>query len=145
MTISKPSSPDDHVLAALAHLLGLWVALIVWIIQKDKSPYVRFQAVQSMAFSLVELVFMALFFGCFFGVFFVLMVVFLGTSLASAQSDQFPLFAIVPMLFPLLTPALVVPIALAPFIARMVAAINTVQGKDFRYPWLGKWVEKFLA
>jgi uncharacterized membrane protein len=29
------------------------------------------------------------------------------------------------------------------FLARLIATIQTFQGKDFHYPWLGRLVEQF--
>ena len=46
MTTSEMTeiSSDDRIMAALAHFLGLFGALIIWATQKDKSRFVKFQA-----------------------------------------------------------------------------------------------------
>ena len=60
-----PPTSDDRLLSALAHLFGILVALIIWATHKDKSPSVRFQAVQAIAFDIVVMVFIMLFtFAC---------------------------------------------------------------------------------
>jgi hypothetical protein len=37
------------------------------------------------------------------------------------------------------------PVMLVMLGGRIVAAVQTFSGKDFRYPWLGEWLEKRLA
>lgn len=43
---SPETSSDERLMAAVSHLFGLLVAIIVWATQKEKSIFVRFQAVQ---------------------------------------------------------------------------------------------------
>ena len=43
------TTSDERVMAALAHFFGLIAALIVWVLNKDKSRFVRFQALQALA------------------------------------------------------------------------------------------------
>lgn len=57
---ATPSS-DERLMATLAHSLGLLVDLIIWATQKDKSRFVRFQAMQAVAYDLaVGVLFVAL-------------------------------------------------------------------------------------
>lgn len=39
-----PLTSDEKLMGALAHFFGPLVAVIVWITQKEKSPFVKFQA-----------------------------------------------------------------------------------------------------
>lgn len=152
MIEQNPSIPasDDRLLAGLSHLLGFIVALIVWATQKDRSSYVRFQAVQAMAFDFVATSMAILLAGCVFLASFA--IIFLGTGGMAVASDQGsispdasgPLFALMFSL-PFFLPCLIILILGAILVARLVAAIQTMQGKDFRYPVLGRWVEKYLA
>src|SRR4030066_2593602 len=62
----QPLAPtsDESIMAAISHFFGFLVALIVWVTQKDKSRFVRFQAIQAMAFDLVVSVITFLIVGC---------------------------------------------------------------------------------
>jgi uncharacterized membrane protein len=61
------TSSDKNFLAAISHFFGFLVALIVWLLQKEKLPFVRFQAVQAMAFDAVVSVIMILAVICMIG------------------------------------------------------------------------------
>ena len=135
---------DERLLAAVAHLFGLLVALIVWATQKEKSLFVRFQAVQAIAFNgIVMLASMALS-GCL-GVLMVLAMVvgvtFIETQAAPGEMDW--LFLFQPLLIFVFF-ILWMPVSLLLTVVRIVAAWSVFRGKDFRYPWLGRQVEKFL-
>ena len=146
MKTFQPTQPDDTVLAAISHFFGPLVAIIIWSVQKDKSEYVRFQAIQAVAFSillsLVGILVTGLCFICIFGVMVIGMV---GLASDLAQSpDAFLPFAIIPVFMPLIISCLIIPFSLVIWLARLIAVIRVLQGKDFRYPWLGNQVEKFL-
>jgi uncharacterized Tic20 family protein len=135
---------DERLLAAVAHLFGLLVALIVWATQKEKSLFVRFQSVQAIAFNgIVMLASMALS-GCL-GVLMVLAmlvgVTFIETQAAPGEMDW--LFLIQPLSIFLIF-ILWMPFSLLLLVIRVVAAWSVFRGKDFRYPVLGRQVEKFL-
>jgi uncharacterized Tic20 family protein len=140
----QPTS-DERTLAALAHFFGIIGALIVWVLQKDKSPFVRFQSLQSLVFealiiALNMVLMMCLFGAMFFGVF--------GAFIASinhlhSQGDVGP-WMMLPVAFPFLMFSCFLPISLVIFIARIVATVSVASGQDFRYPWIGRWLEKAL-
>ncbi len=54
--VSAAPTQDERIMAALAHIAliipyaGLVVPAIVWITQKDKSRWIRFQALQALAY-----------------------------------------------------------------------------------------------
>jgi uncharacterized Tic20 family protein len=56
--MSNPPAPtsDERIMAALSHLFGPLVSLIVWATQKDKSAFVRFQSLQALAADLILMV-----------------------------------------------------------------------------------------
>ncbi len=66
----SPNS-DERMMAALAHFFGTIGALIIWVIQKDKSRFVRFQAVQALAFDFAVMLFTIVLSGCLVGVMFI--------------------------------------------------------------------------
>jgi uncharacterized Tic20 family protein len=140
---------DDRLLAGLSHFMGLIVALIVWATQKDKSPYIRFQAIQAMAFELVVMIVIFVVVGCSMVGFFGLVAlttggVFLAENSQNLPPDSIPFFSLmfgVPFFIPCLFLLVFTPL----FVLRLIAAISTFQGKNFHYPLLGNWVENFLA
>jgi uncharacterized Tic20 family protein len=138
----RVSTSDENLMAALSHFLGFLVAQIVWATQKDKSHFVRFQAVQAMAFDLVVsgIVFLAV--GCMMVLIFGVLAVGIGDiALIGSQNNPTaePFRVIISMMTaaPLLIPCIIVPIIGIIFLARLIATIQAFQGKDFHYPWLG--------
>jgi uncharacterized Tic20 family protein len=143
-TISPTS--DERMLSALAHFFGIIGSLIIYVIQKDKSRFVRFQAAQALAFDLITTLFLFVLFFCFFGVMFIGM---FGTMFAgmnnTAQSENFSWLVMFPALFPFGVMMCIVPFSMALFITRIVAAISVLNGNNFHYPVLGRRVEQFLT
>ncbi len=141
---------DESLLAAIAHFLGLLVAFIIWVTQKDKSRYVRFQAMQAIVFDLViglgiilfSVVSSALIFGALaLGIGDIAIFGSQGNPTAEAVRVGVALMTAVPLILA----CIFIPIMIAILILRLVASIQTLQGKDFRYPWLGKLVENHLV
>lgn len=148
MTEQTDLSPtsDERMLAALAHFFGIIAALIIWVMQKDKSRFVRFQAVQALAFNIsVTLVMMVLSF-CLVGMMFIgIFGTVFATMNNSTSPEDFSRFMVFPFLFPSLMFTCIFPFSLALLVARIVATLSVLSGNHFRYPILGAQVEKFLA
>ncbi len=148
MTAEIDLSPnsDERVMGALAHFFGILGALIIWVVQKDKSHFVRFQAVQALAFNFVVMLVMMVLSVCLSGVMFIGI---FGTMLAAVNSgtspDSFSRFMIFPFMLPFLMFTCIFPFSLVFLIARVVAAVSILSGNNFRYPLLGAKVEQFLA
>ena len=141
---------DERILAATSHFFGFLVALIVWATQKDKSRFVRFQSIQAMAFDLMITVIIFLTIGCMMVMIFGGVALGVGgIALTSSQNNPtaepagvfIALMTAVPFLFP----CIIFPLMAIIFVARLIATIQTFQGKDFHYPWLGTLVELSLA
>jgi uncharacterized Tic20 family protein len=147
----QPLGPtsDERLMAALSHFLGFIIALIVWATQKDKSRYVHFQAIQAMAFDLVVSVITFVIVGGMIAFTFgVAMLGVGGIAIVSAQNNPTaePIGVIIALMtaIPFLIPCIIFPLMGIIFIARLIATIQTFQGKDFHYPWLGSLVERSL-
>ncbi len=137
---------DERMMAALAHFFGAIGALIVWVVQKDKSRFVRFQAVQALAFNFTVILVMVVLFVCLFGAMFIGMFGTMFSALNSSTSpENFSPLMVFPFLFPTLAFTCIFPLSLAFVIAQIVAAVSVLTGRDFHYPLLGAQVEKFLA
>jgi uncharacterized Tic20 family protein len=137
---------DERMMAALAHFFGIIGSLIIYVIQKDKSRFVRFQAAQALAFDLITMLFMFVLFFCLFGVMFLGMfgTIFAGMNSAS-QSENASWLMVLPMMFPFLMFTCIFPFSIALFVARIIATISVLNGNNFHYPWLGIRVENFLS
>lgn len=130
------SQADERTWAMLSHLsvlvnlftgvLGPVVALIIYLMFANRSKYVAYHAMQSFLFQLAAWYGL----GVLWGV----------TGLLSAL-----LIGIVLIPFAcLLTPVLLLGMALAP-IYGIVGAVQTSQGQDFQYWWVGSWVRGLLT
>ena len=141
-------SQNDKVTAALGHisvllpLIGLMVPIIIWVTQKEKSKYVSLQALQAIAYHLVMLFAYFIGMGCY-------MISFFSTFLAIPVANETP----GPSASPLLMVGFIIPFLVfgAIFIGGaifilygIVAAVMTLQGKDFRYFINGNRVASFL-
>ena len=141
---SLPSS-DERLMGGLAHLFGPLVAIIVWSIQKGKSRFVKFQAVQALAFDVILIIVMGIVFFCLFGVMFAGVFGPMFGALGDASSpDAIPPFFMLPFMFPFLFFACIFPFSLLIMAVRLVASLSVFNGRNFHYPVLGKWLEKFL-
>lgn len=120
---SKLPNADEKLMAAISHagiiIGGILVALIVWLVQKDKSKYVDFQAKQALVYQLVVLVGESI-----LGVVgFVLGVLTFGIG------------------FFILVPVLII-IGLGTLVYGLYAAYKTYLGEDFRYWVIADMLEK---
>lgn len=143
---SNPSpTSDEKLMSALAHFFGTLAALIVWALQKDKSRFVKFQALQALTFDFTVTTLLGIVFSCFFtlallgmsGSMFVFM-----EHAASTQDFEWA-FAL-PFLFQPMIFACIFPFSLLLTLIRLVASISVLNGREFRYPILGPWLERFL-
>ncbi len=130
------SQAEERTWAMLAHLsvlvnlftgvLGPVVALIIYLMYANRSRYVAYHAMQAFLFQLV--VWYGI--GVMWGVVGILSALVIGIVLIP--------FACV------LTPALLLGMAIAP-IYGIVGAVETSQGRDFQYWWVGSWVRNLLT
>ncbi len=141
---------DESIFAAISHFFGLLVALIVWATQKDKSRFVRFQSIQAMAFDLVMYAVLFVVAGLLAVLIFgVLAVGIADLAIFGTQGNPAsePIGVVVALMTatPLFNPFVMLVISGIFFFIRLIATIQTAQGKNFHYPWLGAWVQKRLG
>ena len=142
-------SPDESLLAALSHFLGFLVALVIWVTQKDKSRFVRFQSLQAMAFDLVVSAITFLVVGGILLLTFGVLALGIGDiAILGSQNNPAaePIGVVVALMtaLPFLIACIMIPFVVVLFVARLLATIQTFQGKDFHYPWLGNVIERSL-
>jgi uncharacterized Tic20 family protein len=142
------SPQDERVMAAVAHAtivfsaVGLIGPLIIWGTQREKSEYLAFQALQAAVYQFIlllgGLVAGALYMCSFFSV--------PVTALLLAPFDEraalclpfLPFSCILGILF------LVLLAWLAYVGYGLYGALSVLQGRDFRYVFLGPWLEGYL-
>jgi uncharacterized Tic20 family protein len=143
--MNSAASSDEKMMAVLVHgsvflmFAGPIVPVIIWVSQRKKSKYVSFHALQAMGYQ-------ALYFWLWIFVFILIMILFvclipfLGLLVESSRDTtiapflvQIPVFLTVFGFLGLF------------FILGLAGAISCLLGHDFRYPFLGKWLEKYLS
>lgn len=142
--METPTS-DEKVLAALAHasvflsFFGPIGATIIWVIQRNKSKYVRFHALQAMGYQ--ALTFWAWFISIFIITLGMVGVGFVITLLTSESSVLPPaaMFFIQPVVVLIIFGMWGLMI-----LTGFVGAVFCMLGKDFHYPLLGNWLHNKL-
>lgn len=139
-------SSEERWLAALSHAgilipsLGFTLPLIVWITQREKSEFLRFQSLQALTFQLL-LAAVGLVLGALSGLFVGALGLVSGAIAFALQTDApFVLMTggqvmVFGGLFCLMGLAVLLGIA---------AGIACLSGSNFRYPILGRRLESFL-
>ena len=120
---SANASKDDRTLAMIAHLLGLvgfLGPLVLYLMKKDAaSAYVKFHVKQSLFYQVaVTVVVVAL-----------MMVAMVGMVLTRGWCFLFPLISLA---------------VLGNLVYLIVAVVQTANGKDFEYYWIGPWVRRSM-
>jgi uncharacterized Tic20 family protein len=146
------SEQDERLMAGFSHLFGWLVALIIWAIQRERSEFVRFQTLQAIAFDVVMIAVISVLMFCSMCTMFVLPVAGLsvaGLGAAAGSEEAAAVGGVTAFVLATVTSflpfCLMMPVILVMLGGRIVAAVQTFSGKDFRYPWLGEWLEKRLA
>jgi len=130
---------EDRTWSMLAHLsvllnlvtgiLGPITAFIIYLVYKDRSKYIAYQSMQSFVFQLI----------CWVGAGLVIAGIWIVTAVLSVI-----LVGLLCIPFSLLLSVLLAVLPLVSLVYGVIAAIETSQGKDFRYLWVGDWVRGTL-
>lgn len=144
MTTPSNLTSDERIFAALAHgsvifsFFGPIGPIIVWLLQRRKSSYASFQALQAMGFQVLSFwlwILVSILSPVVLLVFFLLGVLIFGTS------DNFEFF---PIAFQGLFFITIFGLWGVYFLFGLIGAGFCVAGKDFRYPLLGTLLAKYL-
>ncbi len=145
---SLPSSPDERVMAALAHItviipfMGVIAPIIIWATQKEKSRYVAFHALQALGYQLCMIAAWFIAMGCYMCSIFSTVLTIPLSSSGTGQSIS-PFF-FVGIAIPYLVFGVILMGGLAFIVYGIVGAVLTLQGKPFHYILIGMWVEHFM-
>ena len=113
--------------------IGIIAPIIIWVNQKDKSKFVKFNAIQTIFYQLAFFILMMLF--IFTGI--ILMLISMPILSANPNAEPGTLFFI-SMIFMFLY----FPLWFFFAIYAVVAAVKSYKGKVFRYLIIGKIIEK---
>jgi hypothetical protein len=155
----KSLTQDEMTMAALAHasvvltfvialgsgglgsLLGVLVPLLIWLVYKEKSAYVSFQALQATVFQTASILVMVI----------VLVVSIIlitaGWTVSGALTAVLIGLCLMPfaVLITVVLALLVLILPLAQLGYGLYAAYETYKGRDFRYWLIGETLEKEMA
>ena len=142
---------EDRLVAGISHAsimipFGFLVPITAWLTQRERSEFLRFQAIQALAYQLLGLLVNFIIAGCYMVSIFLIIPLSIATADFSSPSiftDEPFSGGIVPVLF-----SAIFIIVMALFfiggpvyvILGIVAAARVLKGHDFRYPILGKWL-----
>lgn len=142
---NKPPSQDERTMAALAHgsilLFGMGVvaAIVLWVTQKEKSRYVAFQALQAVVYHIAGFAIFLVSMACWMALYFVSLIPLMTTPEESAGAALW-IFVLATLLM------------LAPFVQMGLwivggwwGAARALQGREFRYIVIGRYLERWLA
>ena len=137
------SIQDKRTLAAVCHasaflsVSGILFPLVIYFTQKGKSPYVRFHALQALAWQLIACVFNTLAWGCLFATFMV--PIFIA---ASTQNRAVDVFYSAGMMAIWLVGGFILAMGNVVFaLYGMAGAVRTYQGNDFRYIFIADRIQ----
>jgi uncharacterized Tic20 family protein len=141
---------DDQFMAALCYasfvipVIGIVVPFVIWLTQRERSPYLRFQAMQAFAFQLLAVLAYILYYA--FQI--IVPILMLPMALIQPEHDILGTILVSLMLGALFT------VAIMQFVFFCIGgplylfmgffgAWRVLQGHDFQYPLLGNLVGKF--
>jgi len=140
---------EDHWVAAMGHcsviiaLWGLLAPLSAWILQGKHSSFLKFQSIQTTAYqAFVNIIYLGAAFVYTFGV----IVLFAVTGLESSLDQSSPIGIIGLIIFGLSLLFASVIILIVPLfhILGQWAGYRVLKGDNYRYPIVGKLVERWL-
>jgi uncharacterized Tic20 family protein len=150
--------PEDRLMAAMSHasallpLMGAAIPIGVWLSQKERSPLLKFQSLQAFVYQIIAMAVYFLMMVCqmviSFAVFPLMMVplAFLNNPQTQEVSEVavvvFLIFMGVICVVALLFNVLMWVGGPAYIIIALIGARQVLDGRDFYYPLLGRWIEK---
>jgi uncharacterized Tic20 family protein len=151
---------EDRLVAALCHasamipLMGAMVPLAIWLSQRERSPLLRFQAAQALAYQLCGLLAYFLLIACqFLSMFAMFPVPFLMEAIppGGLSPGETSTRALIVIFFSLVFFGGVLLIMAAYFLGgplfilvALVGSGRVLDGHDFHYPVLGKMITRWL-
>lgn len=152
MEIAK--NRDDRLMAGFSHLsllipmFGVIIPLLVWFTQRERSALLRFQALQAAVYQFLGLAGYFIFVGCQVALPFMMIPLSLTAGFETNGEITEPSVGIIGILFfliPMVGYGLLCIVGPIYLILGIAAFVKVVGGNDFRYPFLGNWIETKLS
>jgi len=130
--------------SAILFLFGMFTPLVVWLAEKDRAPRLGFQSLQAFVYQMLAMV-------GYFAVNFLYFISFIGFFLLILLSPSLMQEETSPVLLVLMLFLGIVILLLMAFLMlglptyhlfAMIAGIQIVKGKDYRYPLLGNFLAR---
>jgi len=136
---------DERIMAAISHAsiiaggFGIVAAAVIWLMQRDKSSYVRFQALQATVYQFVGMLALLLTWACW-GCFYAL-------SFVPMMRDPQGFEDAPPPIFWISLASMVVPLVIMGlwWLYGLYGGLRTLQGRDFQYLGLGSMVRRYMS
>ena len=147
MSQEQAVSQDERALAALAHasivlgvftsgMGGIVAALVIWLVQKEKSAYVAFQALQALVYQIATFLVTMLAWCCWVALWMVMILVPLINNPGAYDVNPPPgLWA---GLFLMAVPFAIWGLTI---LYGLWGAVRSLGGHDFRYAIIGNWLQ----
>ncbi|HSJ55202.1 MAG TPA: DUF4870 domain-containing protein [Anaerolineae bacterium] len=147
MSEQATTTQDERTLAALAHgsiLLGLFTsgiggivtALVIWVVNRQKSAYVAHHALQAMVYQVAAFL-LTMLAWCCWGLLWMLMIMVPVMANPGVYDTTPPAGVWVGMAF------MVIPLGIwaLTILYALWGAVRCLGGRDFKYAIIGNWVE----
>lgn len=140
-------SSEERLWAALSHATvllfgwGLIGPVVVWVLQRRKSTYATFQALQALAYQMFFMLYWVVAVLCLSLLLFIFIFGFT-LGLEGSASSEDPAFLFVSQFIYMIG---MFAAAGVYGLLGLVGAGMCLAGKDFRYPLLGRWMERYLS
>jgi hypothetical protein len=147
MSDTTTLTQEERTLAGLAHgsvllgamtsgLGGILAALVIWVVQKEKSAYVAYQALQALVYQAVVFV-VTMVAWCCWGLLWMLLILVPLTSNPQAYDVAPPAGLWVGLAL------MIVPLGLwgLAILYGLWGAVRCLNGADFRYAIVGRWLK----
>jgi len=144
---AEPIPSEERLWAALAHAgvmlmgWGLIAPVLVWVMQRGKSAYASFQALQALAYQVFFMIYWMVVIACMSGLFIVFATGFIIALEPSGASEPPMMLFLVEFVYFIAMFAA----AAAYWVLGLVGAGMCLAGKEFRYPLAGRWMERYLS
>ncbi|UCE26980.1 MAG: DUF4870 domain-containing protein [Candidatus Coatesbacteria bacterium] len=142
---------EDKLLAALCHIsiifstMGVILPIVIYIHAREKSKPLAFQAMQAMLYHVASLIWTLVFTIVWTILICVFAFIFTAVAEAGANGEMAGGAAVVFMLVMIFLVLLLFAGIFVVYILGIAGTVQTMRGRMFRYPIIGKWLERWLA
>jgi uncharacterized Tic20 family protein len=144
MKAEQSPTQDDKIISALAQgavLLPVWgiiISTLIWITQREKSEYIRDQALQALSWQATQVAIWFVGMACYIASFFLIFGTMFATNPETTAGPPAGFF------FPFCVMGLLLLSFLGFIVVGLYAALRNLQGAFFTYPIIGERVRAYI-